>query len=158
MSARCVTVLPLFTRAQTRRLLRQFSKLPQVAPNSMNRYGRRIDGWAAQRWVDRLIATHVAPIAKRCYGVKLRKRDHYAFLVEYQPKKQRSLATHVDSSVVTLNVCLGYQFSGGAVAFENGLRVEHAVGRGLIHHGQLAHKALPLKTGKRVNLIVWCFT
>ena len=155
MSAACLHVMPVLKPGECRRLLRRFDKLPPGAPNSMNRYGAKLDGeWS--RWADALVAEHVAPVAKRCYGMRLRARGHYAFLVRYQVGKQRSLAPHVDSSDVTLNLCLGESFSGGDVEFENGVLVGHAVGRALVHRGDCAHRATPLERGRRVNLIVWC--
>lgn len=156
MSQRCLHVFPLFTRRQCAKLLAYLDALPGEAPNSMNRYGAVLSDAKLQTWVDRLIAKHVAPIAKRCYGLSLAKRGHYAFLVRYEVGKQKSLAAHFDSSDVTLNVCLGKRFTGGDVAFASGAVVEHAVGRALVHHGKAIHQARKLTGGKRTNLIVWC--
>lgn len=154
MSRHCISVFPLFTQAQCAKLLKRFDKLPDEAPNSMNRYGRVLTGtW--QRWIDKLVATKIAPMAKRCYGLALAKRGHYAFTVHYEPKRQASLSAHYDSSDVTLNVCLGTRFSGGAVVFGK-ITVEHAVGRAIVHSGKTTHRATKLRSGKRVNLIVWC--
>ena len=39
--------------------------------------------------------------------------SHHGFIVEYAVGKDASLDFHVDASDVTLNVCLGKEFTGG---------------------------------------------
>lgn len=156
----CVSVYPLLSPVQCQKLLARIDALPAVAPNSMNRYGKVLEGPEWSRWIDKLVTVEVAPVARRCYGLRLKSKGHYAFVVEYEPGKQKSLAEHFDSSDVTLNVCLGRRFSGGDLVFTDGKRSELAipqvVGRAVIHHGRHLHRARPLHSGRRTNLIVWC--
>lgn len=96
---------------------------------------------------------------------------HHGFAVEYALDKDRKLDFHVDDSEVTLNVCLGVDFEGGELYF-GGLRCPlhqqeppkpeeqflcaHEVGLGLLHLGRHRHAATPIRSGRRVNLILWC--
>ena len=96
---------------------------------------------------------------------------HHGFTVAYAPERDRDLSLHVDDAEVTLNVCLGEAFEGGALrvlghrclahadtAANDGedARVAHAVGTALAHAGSFRHLAEPVTEGRRVNLIVWC--
>ena len=142
-----IAVFDLFTPAQCAVLLRRIAKLPAESPNSMNRYGTVLP-WT--RWVDRLVAKHLAFV-----GVPLAKTGHHAFVVEYSAK-QRSLAAHFDASAVTLNVCIGGNFDGGALVFEpEMIAFEQKVGRAFIHRGSHVHRAKPIARGTRTNLVVW---
>ncbi|GFS32787.1 2-oxoglutarate (2OG) and Fe(II)-dependent oxygenase superfamily protein [Actinidia rufa] len=78
---------------------------------------------------------------------------------------------HVDDSEVTLNVCLGKQFSGGELFFR-GIRCEkhvntetqseeifdysHVPGRAILHRGRHRHGARATTSGHRINLLLWC--
>ncbi|CAN6908468.1 unnamed protein product, partial [Brassica oleracea] len=82
---------------------------------------------------------------------------------------------HVDDSEVTLNVCLGKQFSGGELYFrgvrcanhmkspEKNLPLEHydyphVPGQAVLHRGSHRHGAKAITNGIRANLIMWCRT
>lgn len=146
-----------FTDRQCGALYRKLILLPAESPNSMNKYGRPLDTPEWQRWVDDLVAKRIALIAKNHYGVTLAKRGHYAFAVEYSSKNQRGLSEHFDSSDVTLNVCVAGRFSGGRLVFTTpGIYVDQKIGRGFIHRGSETHRAEPITTGTRMNLVVWC--
>ncbi|WVY98873.1 hypothetical protein V8G54_031024 [Vigna mungo] len=72
---------------------------------------------------------------------------------------------------VSLNVCLGKEFSGGEVFFQ-GVRCEehvlsiaqpgeifnysHVPGHAILHPGRQRHGARPTTSGNRMNLIIWC--
>ena len=71
---------------------------------------------------------------------------------------------------MTINLCLGYEFTGGDLWFagvrcpthintswtpDEYLTYSHTPGVGLIHMGKHRHGATELKSGKRSNLIVW---
>lgn len=85
-------------------------------------------------------------------------------------------AAHRDASVATLNLCLGdHGFEGGELSFwgdgqpgggipkysEDEKLSRHTLrfntGDVVLHKGQHKHEALPLKSGERVNLIIWMF-
>jgi hypothetical protein len=95
--------------------------------------------------------------------------SHHAFSVQYATAagKQRALDFHMDESTVTINACLGRNFTGGAVFF-NGVRdteseasekfdFQHRVGGGnaIIHVGQHWHGAHAITSGERHNVILW---
>mmetsp|Transcript_68223 Transcript_68223/g.113408 ORF Transcript_68223/g.113408 Transcript_68223/m.113408 type:complete len:153 (+) Transcript_68223:33-491(+) len=96
---------------------------------------------------------------------------HHAFIVSYALEKDLDLSFHVDSSDVTLNVCLGKAFEGGSLFFR-GVRCRahqqtgaspnesvvysHKPGMALLHRGHHRHGAHPITSGERHNLILWC--
>lgn len=133
-------------------------------PNSMNKYGRVLSNRKAW-WLSEMQEELVESIASDEFGLRLKKHP-YAFTVEYDVKKQRSLAAHYDSSAVTLNVCLAGAFQGGSVVFygdgtpEGNEReryvVHNEVGYALVHRGAHVHRATKLTRGTRTNLIFWC--
>ena len=52
--------------------------------------------------------------------------SHHGFVVEYGVDRDVDLGFHTDDSEVTLNVCLGKQFTGGDLFFR-GMRCEDHV-------------------------------
>ncbi|MFT5683543.1 MAG: hypothetical protein ACI8RZ_004475 [Myxococcota bacterium] len=142
-------------------------------PNSMNRYGVILSEIGMTEALEALMTQAIAPLAARCFpevgGASL--DDQHGFIVEYTRGGDRDLGFHVDDSEVTLNLCLGGEFSGGALYFEgrrcgqhrqtgcstaDRLRWEHRPGIGLLHAGKHRHGALPIEEGLRRNLILWC--
>lgn len=91
----------------------------------------------------------------------------HAFVVRYAAAGpgagQRSLASHIDDSTFTINLCLASVDAEGAdLVFDapggDGGRasvVRHAACRGLVHSGALRHHVTELLAGERENLIVW---
>ena len=75
------------------------------------------------------------------------------------------MAVHHDDSDVTLNVCLGREFTGATLSFCGGFGAAdhrkhvhtytHQVGRGIIHLGTHRHGADNIQSGERFSLIVW---
>lgn len=151
----------LFTPRECRALLKAIDKLPRESPNTMNKYGRAIVGAEMRDLVATIVEKVVAPIALRVYPeIRPLKKRPYAFVVDYAWNTQRSLAKHCDTSDVTLNVSLNDEFTGGALMLY-GRRgghscVKQVLGRAIIHRGSHGHRALPLLTGHRTNLILWC--
>ena len=172
----------LLTRAWCDRLLAELDRLrawcraedlPPTAPNSMNRYGLLLDDLGLGAAADRLTREVLRPLAATHFadlgGADL--DDPHAFLVEYGEDADEHLDFHVDDSEVTLNLCLGSDFSGSELLFQ-GLRCPahlqtpcspadqythaHAPGVALLHAGKHRHEAVPITGGRRVNLIVWC--
>lgn len=85
--------------------------------------------------------------------------------------RDKKLDFHVDDAAVTLNVCLGEEFTGGELYF-GGVRCsrhvgrtkatedeeivfQHQVGTACLHLGKHRHQALPITSGRRLNLILW---
>ena len=130
-----------------------------------------------------IVKDYIRPLAEMLYPENIGAGDaeeHYSFIVDYQrnpgdaPLQESDfdidLKEHRDSSVATLNVCLGYDnFTGGNVFFRadevsgGGLgqmakgtgSIEMHPGLAVLHKGQHRHSALPITGGRRVNLIVW---
>lgn len=75
------------------------------------------------------------------------------------------LDLHHDASEVTLNVCLGRQFSGAGLRFcgrfgsadhrRMATTCVHVPGRALLHLGRQRHGADDITGGERLNLILW---
>lgn len=93
--------------------------------------------------------------------------SHHGFVVQYRMGEDLDLGFHYDAADVTLNVCLGKKgFTGGELFFrgllgspnadKEHLTVGHSLGRGILHRGQHRHGALPISSGARYNLILWC--
>ncbi|XP_057528142.1 2-oxoglutarate and iron-dependent oxygenase domain-containing protein CP2-like isoform X2 [Amaranthus tricolor] len=120
------------------------TKCKIMRPNTMNRYGAVLDDFGLGFMLDKLMGDFVRPIAK---------------------------GFHVDDAELTLNVCLGKEFSGGELFFR-GVRCEkhvntetqaeeildysHVPGRAVLHRGRHRHGARATTDGRRSNLILWC--
>lgn len=148
-------------------------KLAPIRPNTMNHYGAVLDIFGFAPFLRQLMCTYVTPLATLFFpevgGATL--DSHHGFVVEYQPGKDVKLDFHVDTSEVTLNVCLGKEFTGGNLYFR-GVRcsrhqetpwtpaedfeVGHRPGQAILHRGRHRHGAHPIISGQRHNLILWC--
>ncbi|XP_020216648.1 uncharacterized PKHD-type hydroxylase At1g22950 isoform X2 [Cajanus cajan] len=120
------------------------TKFRIMRPNTMNKYGAVLDDFGLETMLDKLMEGFIRPLSK---------------------------GFHVDDSEVTLNVCLGKQFSGGELFFR-GVRCEkhvntgshseeifdycHVPGRAVLHRGRHRHGARATTSGHRVNLLLWC--
>ena len=149
------------------------NEVHQLRPNTMNNYGVVLDSIGFGPFLQELMTRYVHPFASRLYadagGDSL--DNHHGFIVEYEVGKDTSLDFHVDASDVTLNVCLGREFTGGALIFR-GIRcavcqqteprppeefeISHVPGRAILHRGKHRHGANPILGGQRSNLILWC--
>jgi hypothetical protein len=141
-------------------------------PNSMNAYGVVLAELGLEASMDELVETWLTPLTRRLFpehaGANL---DHqHAFVVDYAEGGDTSLDLHVDDSEVTLNACLGLSFEGADVYFLGERCDAHradpandterwqwapAPGRAILHAGAHRHGVHPLRSGRRVNLIVW---
>ena len=164
---------PLFAPALCRMMLDEvehFSRsgLPSSRPNSMNNYGVILDDLGLSPMLAELRTSLLIPaIARHLYaehgGATL--DGHHAFVVQYSMDTERDLGFHYDASDVTLNVCLGHEFTGGELFFrgrldepsthDEDLNYAHVVGRAVMHIGKHRHGARALTSGRRANLIVW---
>ena len=149
--------------------------LPIRRPNSMNEHGAILDEMGFAPLMREWIRYAVEPLSRVCFPEVLLEEshldDHHAFVVEYGAGKDRTLSEHVDDAEVTLNLCLGRVFTGSKLLF-NGIRcghhrqceartdelitTDHTLGSALLHLGNHRHRALPLESGHRSNLILWC--
>lgn len=141
-------------------LLAETEKHKAAPPNSMNRYGVVLKDIGLGGFCESVLKKLVNPLARRFYPGGGRLRSYHGFIVNYNPRKQASLAVHYDDSDVTLNVCLGRKFTGGKLVLydDDGLRtkIDQRVGQAIVHLGIHRHQAQNLRTGERANLIMWC--
>ncbi|KAG2589009.1 hypothetical protein PVAP13_5NG352100 [Panicum virgatum] len=156
-------------------------KFKIMRPNTMNKYGAVLDDFGLEAMLNQFMEQFVAPISRVFYpevgGGTL--DSHHAFVVEYGKDRDVELGFHVDDSEVTLNVCLGKQFSGGELYFR-GIRCENHVNSetqhemtrctcgavfwiiwccsayAVLHRGRHRHGARAISSGLRINLLLWC--
>jgi hypothetical protein len=148
-------------------------ELGVIRPNTMNNYGAVLDTFGFEPFLQALMLDYIKPLSGLFYpevgGGSLDL--HHGFVVEYELGKETKLDFHVDASDVTLNVCLGREFTGGELFFQ-GLRcglcqqteplpgesvqVGHVPGVAVLHRGNHRHGAHPILSGARSNLILWC--
>lgn len=149
------------------------TKLRVMRPNTMNKYGVVLDDFGFQTMLNKFIEDFISPLSKVFYaesgGATL--DSHHGFIVECGLHRDVETEFHVDDSEVTLNVCLGRQFSGGELYFR-GMRCDkhlhtishseeifdysHVPGCAVLHHGRHRHGARATFAGHRFNLLLWC--
>ncbi|GKV47294.1 hypothetical protein SLEP1_g54207 [Rubroshorea leprosula] len=104
------------------------TKFRIMRPNTMNKFGAVLDDFGLEAMLDRLMEDFIRTISKVFFpevgGATL--DSHHGFVVEYGIDRDEALGFHVDDSEVTLNVCLGKQFSGGDLFFR-GVRCDKHV-------------------------------
>ncbi|KAI3896080.1 hypothetical protein MKW92_033819 [Papaver armeniacum] len=124
-----------------------------MRPNLMNKYGAVLDDFGFETMLDKLMDDFVRPISKVFFhevgGSTL--DSHHGFVVEYGKDRDLDLGFHVDDCEVTLNVCLGKQFSGGDLYFrgircdkhvnteyqpEESFDYSHVIGQAVLHSGR----------------------
>ena len=86
---------------------------------------------------------------------------HHSFVVQYKQGEDLGLDMHTDACDVTLNVCLGKEFTGAGLTFcgvrgdgstserKFSYRHEHIKGRAIMHLGNQRHGADDIVTGER---------
>ncbi|XP_073226664.1 2-oxoglutarate and iron-dependent oxygenase domain-containing protein CP2-like isoform X2 [Cicer arietinum] len=144
-----------------------------MRPNTMNQYGAVLDDFGLQTMLNKLMEYFICPLSKVFYaeigGSTL--DSHHGFIVECGLHRDVETEFHVDDSEVTLNVCLGRQFTGGELYFR-GMRCDkhvhtisrseeyfdysHVPGCAVLHHGRHRHGARATISGHRINLLMWC--
>ncbi|KAH9322966.1 hypothetical protein KI387_017605, partial [Taxus chinensis] len=104
------------------------TKFDVVRPNTMNKYGVVLDDFGFDNMLNKLMTDFIKPLASVLFpdvgGSTL--DTHHGFVVEYSKERDLDLGFHVDDSEVTLNVCLGKQFTGGELFF-HGVRCDKHV-------------------------------
>lgn len=142
-------------------------------PNSMNAYGAIFDDFGFEHCLEQLVAQVMNVFSAIAYphiGATL--DHHHGFEVAYQIGKDEDLDLHVDDSEVTLNVCLGKEFTAGELAFagvrcnhhqstthplpHETIQLQHKVGQACLHLGRTRHAAMSISSGERYNFILWC--
>ncbi|GLJ31657.1 hypothetical protein SUGI_0636050 [Cryptomeria japonica] len=151
----------------------EITKYKIMRPNTMNKYGAVLDDFGFSPMLDKLMREFVTPMATVLFPALLGSTldSHHGFVVEYSKDRDLELGFHVDDSEVTLNVCLGKQFTGGDLFFkgvrcdnhvniqnfqEENVNYSHVPGQAVLHAGRHRHGALAIDSGYRINLILWC--
>ncbi|XP_026459955.1 uncharacterized PKHD-type hydroxylase At1g22950-like [Papaver somniferum] len=147
-----------------------------MRPNLMNKYGAVLDDFGFETMLEKLMDDFVRPISKVFFPEVGGSTDstldsHHGFVVEYGKDRDVDLGFHVDDSELTLNVCLGRQFSGGDLYFrgircdkhvnteyqpEESFDYSHVIGHAVLHSGRHRYGARATRSGHRINLLVWC--
>ncbi|KAL0699895.1 hypothetical protein Bca4012_056017 [Brassica carinata] len=142
-------------------------------PSTLNIFGVALDDFGFENMLQKLLEDFISPISQVLFpevcGSGL--DSHHGYVVEYGEYIETDVAYHVDDSEVTLNVCLGKQFSGGELYFrgvrcvnhmdsptgeEEHYDYPHVPGQAVLHHGSHRHGAKAITNGIRANLIMWC--
>jgi len=141
------------------------SGLPARRPNSMNNYGLILNEIGLRDSLSALQRS-LAPLAKALFPVEgASLDDHHSFCVSYQAHEDAGLDMHTDDSDVTVNVCLGKQFTAAGLTFCGNVgapdhrreshRYKHSRGRAVMHLGRRRHGADDITDGHRLNLVMW---
>jgi hypothetical protein len=142
-------------------------------PNSMNNYGAILDDFGFEFCLEQLVSQVMNVLSAIVYphiGATL--DHHHGFMVAYEIGKDENLDMHVDDADVTLNVCLGKEFTKGELLFAGvrcnhhqstthplegeTVQIEHKIGQACLHVGRHRHAAKNIDSGERYNLILWC--
>eukprot|EP01095_Lingulamoeba_sp_RSL-Kostka_P013520 TRINITY_DN5631_c1_g1_i1.p1 TRINITY_DN5631_c1_g1~~TRINITY_DN5631_c1_g1_i1.p1 ORF type:complete len:364 (+),score=105.61 TRINITY_DN5631_c1_g1_i1:133-1224(+) len=168
-----IYILPFFTKDFCVKFLEEIdnfetSGLPVNRPNSMNNYGVIIDEIGLKPLITYIREKFISPIASLLF--KERGGDtldsHHGFVVQYKLNEDLDLGFHYDDAEVTLNVCLGRDFTDGDLFFKGHYddpstyneeyTFKHKVSFACLHIGKHRHGAQPITSGERYNLIIWC--
>uniref|UniRef100_A0A7N0UTA6 Fe2OG dioxygenase domain-containing protein n=1 Tax=Kalanchoe fedtschenkoi TaxID=63787 RepID=A0A7N0UTA6_KALFE len=143
-----------------------------MQPNTMVKCGVALNDFGLGTMHDRLM-DYIRPVSKLFYsdigGDSL--DSNHGFIAEYGPDIDTHVGFHVDDSEVTLNICLGDEFTGGNLYFR-GIRCDQHVnsntqsevnisvlqvpGSAVLHRGRHRHGAQEVVSGYRSNFILWC--
>ena len=97
---------------------------PVARPNSMNNYGVVLNSIGLERTMDAIQRRCVRPLIGALFPREGCHIDHHhSFMVQYRAGEDLGLDMHTDACDVTLNVCLGREFTGAGLTF-CGLRGE----------------------------------
>lgn len=139
--------------------------LPARRPNTMNNYGIILNEIGWRPMVDILQDHVLAKVAKRRWPQIAPFDGHHTFIVRYKEGEDLGLDMHTDDSDVTFNLCLGKEFTGAGLCFcgfmgdpdhrKHHHTFHHEVGRCVWHLGRQRHGADDIKSGERLNLIIW---
>ena len=174
---RQVFTMPVFTLEFCEKLLREIKRvkesgLPLTRPNSMNKSGILLDDAGFTNFFDEFRNQYLQPICEETFpDLGFTGLDtHRAFIVHYKAdggeKFDKELDYHFDNAELTLNVSLSASHEGGELVFDGFKReppgssgaviaCEHKPGHGILHRGDHIHRALPIESGERWNLILW---
>lgn len=101
--------------------------------------------------IDDLQRKMVAPLSRLLFPVEgERFTGHHSFMVQYKKGEDLGLDMHHDDSDVTLNVCLGREFTGATLSFCGGFgHADHRKHIHTYHHQVCRCRPLQQHTGVR---------
>jgi hypothetical protein len=145
----------------------------------MNHCGFVLNRIGFQQFLDDLCSRVIKPLTRIFFGEEASNlvEAHHSFTIGYNLHEDTQLADHKDISDVTLNICLGKQFTGSEVHFygmqpsvlrsalpnthlaqHQRMDVAHKPGYALLHFGHHVHGTNQLTSGSRWNIVVWAMT
>ena len=141
------------------------SGLPAKRPNSMNAYGIILNDIGMEPLIDELQRV-LQPLGQLLWpGPGSCWDGHHCFIVRYRSGEDLGLDMHTDDSDVTLNLCLGLEFTGAGLQFcgmsgagdhrKHRHSYFHRKGYCVMHLGRRRHGADDIQSGERLNLILW---
>ena len=96
--------------------LNEASGMPVARPNSMNAYGVIVNQIGMRPLIDDLQRRHLLPLTRLLFPEEGGAfTSHHSFMVRYKQGEDLGLDMHHDDSDVTLNVCLGREFTGATL-------------------------------------------
>lgn len=161
--------------ARLRSFLQELSRLAGTEEFAHLHLGRLDLDTVRLSWInDLLFHLVIRPISRHLFReTELEGGDldcRHGYVVGYAANPNTSLprerlVTHTDDSEVTLNVCIGEDFEGGALNFR-GLRgvdgagqvigdYEPRLGTALLHAGRHFHEVTQVTAGNRYVYIIW---
>lgn len=142
--------------------------LPRRRPNTMNKFGLILNEIGLEPVMSDLLRMFIGPLCSDLYPLENVSKGldhHHTFVVVYSQTGDKGLDMHHDASEVTLNVCLGRDFTGSGLVFcghagrtdhrKHRHLYSHKKGRAVIHLGRQRHGADSISSGERMNLIMW---
>lgn len=142
----------------------------------MNNGGFVLNRVGFQQFFDDLCSRVIRPLTHLFFGEAAAKlvEGHHSFMICYNLHEDTQLADHKDISDITLNLCLGKEFTGSEVHFygmqpsvlrstlpnthltqHKKMNVTHKPGWALLHYGHHTHGTEKLTSGSRSNVVVW---
>jgi hypothetical protein len=92
--------------------------LPTPRPNSMNNYGIIVNQIGMAPMITVIQQMFLQPLAVQLFPEQASQFDqHHSFMVKYRQGEDLGLDMHTDDSDVTVNICLGKNFTGAGLTF-----------------------------------------
>ncbi|KAK9051080.1 hypothetical protein SSX86_027706 [Deinandra increscens subsp. villosa] len=147
------------------------TKLMVMLPSTITKSGLVLNDFGMKGTLDKLLENFVCHISRILFPDVCSLDSQHGYVVQYGIDRDVEAGFHMDDSEVTLNVCLGKEFTGGELFF-GGMRCEqhvnsepcpkeicvysHKPGHAIIHRGYNRHGAKAITSGHRINLVMWC--
>jgi len=140
--------------------------------NSMHEAAILTEALGLTEAMNDLALNYLSPLARQLYPEYLPAdlSGQHSYVVRYGEDEDWDLGFHIDDSQVTLNLCLSENFEGAELVLE-GVRCPihvdtpsdeaevfewvHQPGIAILHAGKNRHRVRPIRSGRRINLIVW---